>query len=391
MSLPLMILCFLFLEQLFLAGLSQASPPSLSRLAPALYIFGDSRADTGVCEDPTTLSNVTYDPYGFDFCIGPTGRFTNGFTISDFLEIMLGLPITIHYSPKMESDETLTIGYSYASAYSGILPETGSAFGETSSLEKQLTMFNSTLRNNLLKAFNGTAELSAHLSQSFFVVFIGTNDYAYNYLQSSNYNTSKICNQDNFSSHLVIELEKQLKTLYELGARKMVVFEIGPLGCYPAILKSHKPETKCVDEINQMVSTFNLKLAHMVKTLRSMQRDATIIVAKTYSLIFDMVERPSSYGFSRIRVACCLVGHDGTGRCIQDENPCPNRNTSLFWDDYHLTEAANSVIAAKCFHGSGVCTPNIYTTLSSGQPGRRNPCFIYLLLFAVMIAGVSYF
>ena len=76
----------------------------------------------------------------------------------------------------------------------------------------------------------------------------------------------------------------------------MVVFEIGPLGCYPAILKSHKPETKCANEINQMVSIFNLKLEQTVKTLRSIQIDATIIVAKTYSLIFYMVERPSSYG-----------------------------------------------------------------------------------------------
>lgn len=43
--------------------------------------------------------------------------------------------------------------------------------------------------------------------------------------------------------------KKQLKPVFE----SMMVFEIGPLGCHPAILKIYKLQTKCANEINQMV------------------------------------------------------------------------------------------------------------------------------------------
>ncbi|KAH7520348.1 hypothetical protein FEM48_Zijuj08G0134500 [Ziziphus jujuba var. spinosa] len=75
-------------------------------------------------------------------------------------------------------------------------------------------------------------------------------------------------------------------------------------------------------------------------------------------------------GFSQIREACCKVGHNGTGRCIPDEY-ARNKNRSVFWDGFHLAPAANSVIATKCFNGSGVCTANIYMTPFSVQPDRR--------------------
>lgn len=65
----------------------------------------------------------------------------------------------------------------------------------------------------------------------------------------------------------------------------MVVFEIGLLGCDPAMRKGHKLEMKCVDEINPMAS-INRKLEHMVKALRSIHRDATIFTAETYSHIW---------------------------------------------------------------------------------------------------------
>lgn len=82
--------------------------------------------------------------------------------------------------------------------------------------------------------------------------------------------------------------------LVQIGSQENVVLEIGPLGCYPAILKSHKLETKYAK--TQMVSTFNRKLKHMIEALRSVHNDATIITAKTYSFIFDMMERPSVSG-----------------------------------------------------------------------------------------------
>lgn len=74
------------------------------------------------------------------------------------------------------------------------------------------------------------------------------------------------------------------------------MFEIGPIGCYPASLKIFAPQTKCAEHINDMVAIFNRKLHRKIEALRSQLKDATILVAEMYGLIKDMIERPSSYG-----------------------------------------------------------------------------------------------
>ncbi|PON92158.1 SGNH hydrolase-type esterase domain containing protein [Trema orientale] len=91
-------------------------------------------------------------------------------------------------------------------------------------------------------------------------------------------------------------------------------------------------------------------------------------------------------GFLETKRPCCLVKDDSSGLCAPNDNPCRDRNTTLFWDDFHLTEAANRLIVERCFSGSGVCEPNLRTSLSSKQP-RLRPCSVQLL-FLLTISGL---
>lgn len=52
-------------------------------LVPALFIFGDSLIDNGNNNNLPSLARADYYPYGIDFPAGPTGRFSNGYTIVD--------------------------------------------------------------------------------------------------------------------------------------------------------------------------------------------------------------------------------------------------------------------------------------------------------------------
>lgn len=52
---------------------------------PCLFIFGDSLFDNGNNNDLLTTAKANYPPYGIDFPDGPTGRFTNGRNVADFL------------------------------------------------------------------------------------------------------------------------------------------------------------------------------------------------------------------------------------------------------------------------------------------------------------------
>ena len=50
---------------------------------PAMFVFGDSLTDNGNNNDLTSLAKANYLPYGIDFAGGPTGRFSNGYTMVD--------------------------------------------------------------------------------------------------------------------------------------------------------------------------------------------------------------------------------------------------------------------------------------------------------------------
>jgi phospholipase/lecithinase/hemolysin len=107
---------------------------------------------------------------------------------------------------------------------------------------------------------------------------------------------NEICRKCIYIMKHVCSIYSWLQALYKLGARRIVVFEIGPIGCYPASLKVFTPRTKCAEHINDMVAIFNRKLHRKIEALRSQLKDATILVAEMYGLIKDMIERPSSYG-----------------------------------------------------------------------------------------------
>lgn len=63
---------------------------------PAMFIFGDSLIDNGNNNNMASLAKANYFPYGIDFNGGPTGRFSNGYTMVDEIGILLHSSL-IHY------------------------------------------------------------------------------------------------------------------------------------------------------------------------------------------------------------------------------------------------------------------------------------------------------
>lgn len=57
-------------------------------LATALYVFGDSFFDNGNNNLLPTMARANFFPYGMNFRKGPTGRFTDGRTVVDFIGII---------------------------------------------------------------------------------------------------------------------------------------------------------------------------------------------------------------------------------------------------------------------------------------------------------------
>ena len=67
-----------------IAAVDENSPEEA--MFPAIFVFGDSLVDNGNNNRLNSLARSNYLPYGIDFDGGqPTGRFSNGKTIVDFI------------------------------------------------------------------------------------------------------------------------------------------------------------------------------------------------------------------------------------------------------------------------------------------------------------------
>lgn len=124
MSLHLLILLIVLDKVVASGGLE-------SKVLGASFIFGDSLVDSGN-NYISTLSKANIRPNGIDFKASggePTGRYTNGRTISDIVGELLGQST---YAPPFlapnTTGKTILSGVNYASGGGGIVKSTGRIF-----------------------------------------------------------------------------------------------------------------------------------------------------------------------------------------------------------------------------------------------------------------------
>eukprot|EP00257_Ricinus_communis_P020038 XP_015579187.1 GDSL esterase/lipase At1g71691 isoform X2 [Ricinus communis] len=306
-------------------------------MVPAMFIFGDSLIDNGNNNNLPSFAKANYFPYGIDFNGGPTGRFSNGYTMVDQIAEMLGLPLIPAYS-EASGDDVLH-GVNYASAAAGILDITGRNF---------IRNFQNTLdqiTDNL-----GAVDVARAIGKSMFFVGMGSNDYLNNYLMP-NYPTKNQYNGPQYANLLVQQYTQQLNTLYNLGARKFILAGLGVMGCIPSIL-AQSPAGLCSEEVNQLVMPFNENVKTMMNNFNNNLPGAKFIFLDVARMFRDILTNAPAYGFSVINRGCCGIGRNrGQVTCLPFQTPCPNREQYIFWDAFHPTEAVNILMGKRAFNG----------------------------------------
>ncbi|KAI4313839.1 hypothetical protein L6164_026787 [Bauhinia variegata] len=119
----------LFLIFLFL--LSSSSSSAFASYTPAIFAFGDSILDAGNNRfNKNCTAQADFPPYELSFFHHPTGRFTNGRTVVDFLSQFIGIgfqkPYLEAYSAVVNGSQKNfpSNGINFASGGSGVLKET---------------------------------------------------------------------------------------------------------------------------------------------------------------------------------------------------------------------------------------------------------------------------
>ncbi|CAN4099871.1 unnamed protein product [Withania somnifera] len=315
-----------------------------------MFVFGSSIVDSGNNNFlVNSLAKANYLPYGIDFPLGPTGRFTNGKNVIDILGDNLKLPL---YIPTFNDPSTkgskIIHGVNFASGGSGILDDTGAIAGEVISLNQQIRNFENVTLPELEEQLgcNGKKLLKNYL----FVVGSGGNDYSLNYFLGLP--NTNITIQD-FTANLTITFSHQLKRLYDLGARKFVVMALYPNGCSPMARALNPNITGCVQALNNAALLFNTNLRNLVDSLRLQMPGSELVFVNSYNIILDILKNPTPKGFNDTKNPCCevaTIAGGGTGTlCKRGGNSCSKRNTYVYFDGLHTTEAVNIVLAHKAF------------------------------------------
>ncbi|KAL9386245.1 hypothetical protein Peur_019369 [Populus x canadensis] len=310
---------------------------------PCYFVFGDSLFDNGNNNNLSTLAKANYTPYGIDFSNGPTGRFSNGNNTADVIAKLLGFDDYIPTFNEAKATKNILRGVNYASGSAGIRNESGRlAVGDVISLDEQLRNHRIII-SLVTEALGNKDSAMKHLNKCIYTIDMGNNDYTMNYFLPQLYNTSRQFNAHQYATVLIQQYSQQLKSLYDLGARKVAVAGLIQNGCSPNALATYGANgSSCVEVINNAVQIFNSKLIPLVTNL-----NANLPGAKFTYINFYQIDAESTRAFRFTRVACCNL--TSTGLCDPSTIPCPDRTEYAFYDSAHPTEARALILGRRAY------------------------------------------
>lgn len=285
-------------------------------------------------------------------------------------------------------------------------------------LDAQIDNYGSNRRDMIAR--HGEVAAVSQLRGALFSVTMGSNDFINNYLvpilsvperavtppeafingMIAKYRQQLIVSQratspsqprrpSSIDANLILGFGYTLQRLYLLDARKVVVVNVGPIGCIPYlrdIMGTGVPSSAagaCAEFPNQLAQSFNRKLRALVNELSVSLAGSRFLYADAYRIVSDIIDNYRSHGtqitrriastgscstrweteealscvctvgFEVADSACCYVGgrFGGLVPCGPTSRYCADRSKYVFWDAYHPSDAANALIARRILDG----------------------------------------
>ncbi|XP_047331959.1 GDSL esterase/lipase At1g74460 [Impatiens glandulifera] len=323
------------------------------------FIFGDSLSDVGNNNYLSkSLAKANLPFYGIDFGNGlPNGRYSNGRTVADIIGDHIGLPRPPAFlDPSLSEDVILQNGVNYASGGGGILNNTGGYFIQRLCFYKQIELFQGT--QQLITANIGKKAAGKFFEQANYVVALGSNDFINNYLMPV-YQDSWTYTGDGFVDYLMETLGAQLTILHGLGARNLMVFGLGPMGCIP-LQRVLGNNGECQEKTNNLALKFNSATAKLIDGLNKQLTNASFKFGDAYDVVNDVISNPNKYGFKNSDSPCCSFGNNirPALTCTPMSQLCKDRSKYVFWDEYHPSDKANELMAKELIKKLGFVRVN---------------------------------
>ncbi|KAF3774516.1 GDSL esterase/lipase 5 [Nymphaea thermarum] len=315
------------MEGIKAAGLSEQG---IRHLPKRLFVFGDSAVDTG--NTGNTSAQAWRPPYGSTFPGKPSGRFSDGRLLTDFIAAYLGIPSPTPYKARHAGGGRQRYGMNFAYAGTGVFD----TFVMLPNLTTQIGFFE--------QLINGGTYRSSDLRSSMALISASTNDYSFYVLRKG---TVEGLNE--FTGLVVNQTAVDLRRLSRLGVGKIAILGLFPFGCFPVIrqLLASAPSS-CDDLFNRYSSQHNSLLRKAVDEINAeLGRPSHVVVLDTYSAADSIIHHHDELGprFNDPLKPCCMGLSAGIecGSVDAQGKPlygvCGSPDSTFFWDNVHPTQA----------------------------------------------------
>lgn len=122
-------------------------------------------------------------------------------------------------------------------------------------------------------------------------------------------------------------------TLYECGARNLLVANIAPVGLSPMI-----PDDGSKEFVNGLSMGYNEAVQFVLAGYAGEPFNMNISTFDLFHAFADMAANPEDYGFTNVAETCVTFG-------VRPHAFCKNRDEYLFWDPLHPTKQAHAIMA----------------------------------------------
>nr|GMC86522.1 GDSL esterase/lipase 1-like [Ipomoea batatas] len=328
----------------------------------ALFVFGDSICEVGNNNYINTTNDfrANFRPYGETSFPNPTGRFSNGRLIPDYIANFAKKQCVQPYlATKNGLNDRFINGVNFASTGAGSLDGTNA--GLVIPFKTQLGYFKKVSQQ--LKQEMGSHGSKQLLSNAVYMFSIGNNDYG-TFINNSTLLNSYTQNQ--YVDMVVGNMSTVFQEIYKEGGRKFVILSVGAIGCVPSARAANfqTGNTECVEILQTLAKLHNEALQKMLNNLATNLPGFKYSYFDYFQSSIDIISNPSSYGFTEVKVACCGSGpfrgdpSCGGKRGMPSYELCPDVNKFFFWDYNNPTEKANKLSATLMWDTSPYVTPN---------------------------------
>ncbi|KAK1570889.1 hypothetical protein Q3G72_008612 [Acer saccharum] len=306
-----------------------------------LFVFGDSYVDTG---NLGKFSPSWKEPYGLSFPGKPSGQFSDGRILTDYIASYFGIKSPVPFERRnITTKSGLEYGMNFAYGGTGVFK----TLVDQPNMTIQIDHFQQILDKNVYTKQN--------LNKSVALVSVAGNDYTTFIAKNGS-----LQYMPDFTKKLVKQLAMDLKRIKGLGVENVLVTAVEPLGCYPALTAKNSYQ-KCIEIFNSAAQFHNLQLKDAVNKLNTdtnihNSTASSFIFLNVYGSFMSALNKKHFKGKLEVKnpLEPCCVGLDDKYSCgsvddkgVKKYSVCENPELSFFWDNVHPTQSGWHAVSSS--------------------------------------------